>query len=703
MSKIVILCGTNNIFNDSPYDIVDGITKIASTFEKIYPNSSIYISGLLPRDESWSVNRVTIDEIKSLQYQCIREGFIYIDQSIGWTYKNGELDPVLFYKDSLHLVEKGNVIFPSLPAATFPYKNVTKFKSHYESYNHSYSCSVSNGKLSCPVSVSNPVCTLSVKPSRIVSINKSICTVSISKSIRPVNVSKSTTPVNVSKSTRPVYVSKTICPVIVCSSPISVSKSSNPVNVPTRPRPVNISKPFCPVKISTCPARVSNCSRPFSVLTRPVNPIRSTYTKRKNFVNLLHLSAFLWEFLLLMCIIMNNVDTNHTSHNIPLTGNYSQQFNLNLNVKFCCYRDVLYYRLRNGLMVKVIALRNQQYKKFKKTLLHVDKEIFKETKYKVIKMIKSKKKLYFERKLHENIAKPKELWKAIKSLGLPCKSSAVSNICLKDKNGSLNFEDSSNANTFKKIFENLANDLVLKLPKAPNLYTLGKTLLYYNSLGLSRNSFKFSQISEEDMRKYLINLSPNKASGIDNLSGKFLKDGADGLALPISQLYNLSISLSTFPQHCKIAKLKPQYKKGSRTEPKNFRPISLLPLLSKLIEKTIHDQVQNYYNENNIFFSFQSGFRGKHSTDTCLTYLHDKILKGFDEGLLTGMITIDLQKAFDTIDHEILLSKMPLLGFSNNTIEWFRSYLSNRTFFFTLMICLKQSKLTSSFMLMIQA
>ena len=146
-------------------------------------------------------------------------------------------------------------------------------------------------------------------------------------------------------------------------------------------------------------------------------------------------------------------------------------------------------------------------------------------------MTKSKKKLYFERKLHENIAKPKELWKAIKSLGLPCKNSAVPNICLKDKNGSLNFEDSSNANTFKNIFENLANDLVLKLPKAPNLYTLGKTLLYYNSLGLSRNSFIFSQISEEDMRKYLINLSPNKASGVDNLSGKFLKDGADVLTL----------------------------------------------------------------------------------------------------------------------------------------------------------------------------
>ena len=244
----------------------------------------------------------------------------------------------------------------------------------------------------------------------------------------------------------------------------------------------------------------------------------------------------------------------------------------------------------------------------------------------------------------------------------------------------MNFENSTNADNFKNFFENLANDLLLKLPKAPNIFTLARTFSYYKTLGISDKKFELSHISEEKMRKYLSNLSPKKASGIDNLSARFLKDGANVLALPISQLCNLSIDLSTFPQDCKVAKLSPQYKKGSRTEAKNFRPISLLPILSKLIEKTIHDQVQNHCTEHNIFFAFQSGFRGKHSTDTCLTYLHDKILKGFDEGLLTGMIAIDLQKAFDTIDHEILLSKMPLFGFSNNTIKWFRSYLSNRTF-----------------------
>ena len=79
-------------------------------------------------------------------------------------------------------------------------------------------------------------------------------------------------------------------------------------------------------------------------------------------------------------------------------------------------------------------------------------------------------------------------------------------------------------------------------------------------------------------------------------------------------------------------------------------------------------------------YRFQSGFRKKHSTGSCLTFLNDKILQGFDSGLYTGMILIDLQKAFDTINHNILLEKMSLMGFSEKAIGWFKSYLSNRTF-----------------------
>ena len=155
----------------------------------------------------------------------------------------------------------------------------------------------------------------------------------------------------------------------------------------------------------------------------------------------------------------------------------------------------------------------------------------------------------------------------------------------------------------------------------------------------------------------------NKAAGIDDVYGRFLKDGADVLAISITQICNLSIKLSHFPKDCKLAKLKPLYKKGTKTDTKNFRPISLLPIVSKIFEKVIHDQTMEYLTDNNIIYKYQSGFRKNHSTDTSLSYLTDKILTGFDSGLLTGMILIDFQKDFDTINNNILLRKMASLDF----------------------------------------
>ena len=103
----------------------------------------------------------------------------------------------------------------------------------------------------------------------------------------------------------------------------------------------------------------------------------------------------------------------------------------------------------------------------------------------------------------------------------------------------------------------------------------------------------------------------------------------------MAKICNLSIKLASFPEKCKVAKIKPLYEKGLKTEPKNFRPMLLLPLLSKITERIIHDQTMNFLSDNNALYKYQSGFRKFHSTDTCLPYLHDKITKGFDSGLLT--------------------------------------------------------------------
>ena len=332
-------------------------------------------------------------------------------------------------------------------------------------------------------------------------------------------------------------------------------------------------------------------------------------------------------------------------------------------------------------VAEAIDLRDKRLKHFKSTKLHVDEELYKEAKYQAQKLIKEKKKQFYKEKLKENIGKPKDLWKTLKSLGLSSKKgSNISNICLK-KDGKINFDEKTNANTFKEFYCNLAGDLLKKLPPPSNKFGITSVRNFYQTiLDQLPFKFKFSNVTEDLVFKLLNDMNPDKAAGIDNLSGKFLKDGASILAKPISKICNLSIKYSLFPTDCQIAKLKPLFKKGSTTHPKNYRPISLLPLISKIIEKVIHDQTQEFLDTNKILFKFQSGFRKGYSTDSCLSYLNNKIAAGFESGLHTDMILIDLQKAFDTINHEILIKKMKCLGFSKGVTLWFKSYLSNRKF-----------------------
>ena len=118
----------------------------------------------------------------------------------------------------------------------------------------------------------------------------------------------------------------------------------------------------------------------------------------------------------------------------------------------------------------------------------------------------------------------------------------------------------------------------------------------------------------------------------------------------------------------------------TQTIPSNYMPISLLPLISKTIQKLIHEKTSSFLSNNEILYNYKSGIWKNLSTDSCLTFLHNNILKGFDKGLKTGMILIDLQKAFDANDHDILLKKLSSNGFSNHSIGWFKSYLSNQLF-----------------------
>ena len=178
-------------------------------------------------------------------------------------------------------------------------------------------------------------------------------------------------------------------------------------------------------------------------------------------------------------------------------------------------------------------------------------------------------------------------------MGLSAKAASASSICLTDRNETV-FNKTKNCSIFKSLFSNPAQNLVSKLPPSPNVFTESKVASYYDDIKFKDLNFEFSETYPEKILNIFKGLKPSKATGIDNSSGKFLKDGADILARPISQLCKFSIKLSLFPRSCKIAKVKLLFKKGSKTDPQNYCAVSLLLILSKIIERIIHDQTQQF-------------------------------------------------------------------------------------------------------------
>ena len=144
-----------------------------------------------------------------------------------------------------------------------------------------------------------------------------------------------------------------------------------------------------------------------------------------------------------------------------------------------------------------------------------------------------------------------------------------------------------------EIYSTLLENLVKMLPKPTNKYFINTVIKYYEHMILC-DYFHLAFVSENSILTVLKATQVSKAAAIDNLSGCFLKYGAKVLSKPISHLCNASITSEKFPDICKVGKLKPLYKKGLLTEPCNYRPISLLPLISKVIEKVIHDQTSTF-------------------------------------------------------------------------------------------------------------
>ena len=179
-------------------------------------------------------------------------------------------------------------------------------------------------------------------------------------------------------------------------------------------------------------------------------------------------------------------------------------------------------------------------------------------------------------------------------------------------------------------------------------------------------------------KKELQKIDVNKAAGLDDLHPRLLKSAAPCIAEPLTHILNKSLNSGCFPSDFKNAKIVPVPKGGDSSVLSNFRPISLLSCVSKILERAVHMQLYEYLQKFELLSHRQSGFRPKHSTATCLVEITDFLLNNLDSGLITGAIFLDLKNAFDIISHEILLSKLPFYGIKTTELDWFSSYLCKR-------------------------
>ena len=197
---------------------------------------------------------------------------------------------------------------------------------------------------------------------------------------------------------------------------------------------------------------------------------------------------------------------------------------------------------------------------------------------------------------------------------------------------------------------------------------------------MNRNpkSVFLSPCTESEIEKILDQLPNKRSSGYDGVSNVLLKELKTELKCPLAQIFNKSMQTGVFPKSMKHAEVVPLYKAGLKNQTTNYRPISLLLTLSKLLEKVMYNRTYNFLNDSQIYSS-QYGFRKNHSCDNAISELVGTIVKGWEKKESTLAIFLDLSKAFDTLEHTVLYSKLEKYGIRGSALNWYKSYLSDRS------------------------
>lgn len=292
-------------------------------------------------------------------------------------------------------------------------------------------------------------------------------------------------------------------------------------------------------------------------------------------------------------------------------------------------------------------------------------------KNKLTQTIRAAKKLYYQNLFLDIKYDLKKTWNVIKSIisNGNIKNDAPKEILI---DGTSVTDPIVMANKFNEYFVNIGKNLAGKIPNCEG--NIGKYVLE----NLNASSMMIEPTDPNEIINIIKGFSNNKAAGYDDVLTRIIKTVSYSLATPLVSLFNLSFETGIFPDQLKIAKVIPLFKSDDKRMINNYRPISILPVFSKIIEKLMHRRLKNFLDKNNVLTSSQFGFRRGHSTELAIINMIDKVTEAVDKKIECVGVFLDLSKAFDTIDHDILLQKLNLLGVRGVVNNWFGSYLSNR-------------------------
>ena len=331
----------------------------------------------------------------------------------------------------------------------------------------------------------------------------------------------------------------------------------------------------------------------------------------------------------------------------------------------CKQRDVIFKQTANESDVVIINSLRTEYKRLRNE---------------VTANKRSSKKAYYTAYFERNKQKSTDIWKGIRSL-VNIKASKVSSLKLLTSNNNLISDPKVVSNIFINYFSSIGQSIDSRIPIVTGNYkdyfkkkdAHGKA--YINPSDLS---FFLSPTTPAEIEKLIDGLDIKKSTGPNSIPVYILKTLKPFFAFWLSKLINLSFVNGIFPEVLKMAKVTPLHKKECKLNFLNYRPISLLSVFSKLFEKVIYTQIYTYLVKNNLIYERQFGFRSNYSTNHALLSITERIKGLVDSGNYVCGVFVDLEKAFDTVNHTILCEKLKFYGFRGKLNNLIQSYLSDR-------------------------